>query len=335
MRFSHATRALTRTTTALALGATLVTALVPPVAAEAGARPTTVRIGYQKIGDLLLLKGQGLLEKRFARDGITVQWVQFQSGPPLLEALNAGSVDFGYTGDAPPIFAQAAGTNLVYVAYTPARGRGEGILVHKDSGINTLADLRGKKIAFTRGSSANNAAVKFIEKGGLRYDQVNTLYLQPADAAAAFQSGSIDAWVIWDPFFALYQRLPNAKVLATDEDVAPSNAFYLSRRDFATRYPQVVSEVIAELDTVSHWGHAHPQEVAHILSQASGVDESVELVATERKDFGVAPLTADVVHQQQDIADTFARLGLIPHPVDVKVAVWTPARATAQAETQR
>ncbi|MGD1067954.1 MAG: sulfonate ABC transporter substrate-binding protein [Vulcanimicrobiaceae bacterium] len=335
MQFSHAVRTLTRTTTALALGAMLVTALAPPVAAE-GAKPITVRIGYQKIGDLLLLKGQGALEKRFARDGITVQWVQFQSGPPLLEALNAGSIDFGYTGDAPPIFAQAAGTNLVYVAYTPDRGRGEGILVHKDAGITTLADLRGKKVAFTRGSSANNAAVKFIEKGGLRYDQVNTLYLQPADAAAAFQNGSIDAWVIWDPFFALYQRLPNAKVLATDEGVAPSNAFYLSRRDFATRYPEVVSAVIAELDAVSHWGHAHPQEVAHILAQASGVDESVELVATERKDYGVAPLTPDVVHEQQDIADTFARLGLIPHTVDVKVAVWTPGvRATAQAGTQR
>jgi aliphatic sulfonates family ABC transporter substrate-binding protein len=335
MQVPYALRVLTRTAITLALGATLVTALAPPVAADA-TKPTTVRIGYQKIGDLLLLKGQGLLEKRFARDGIAVQWVQFQSGPPLLEALNAGSVDFGYTGDAPPIFAQAAGADLVYVASTPDRGRGEAILVHKDTGITTLADLRGKKLAFTRGSSANQVVVKVLAKANLRYDQVDTIYLQPADAEAAFQNGSIDAWAIWDPFFALGERLPNAKVLTTADGIAGSNAFYLARRDFATRYPQVVSGIIADLDTVSHWGHAHPREVAQVLAQASGIDPAIELVATQRKDFGVFPITPEVVRQQQEIADTFVRLGLIPRAVDVKVAVWTPAaRATAQAETQR
>jgi sulfonate transport system substrate-binding protein len=304
------------------LAAAVFLAALTPASAD-NAAPKTLRIGYQKIGDLLLLKEQGTLEKRLGKDGIAVEWVQFQSGPPLLEALNAGSIDLGYTGDTPPIFAQAAGTDLVYVASTPNRGRGAGIVVHGDGSIKTIADLRGKKLAFTRGSSAHNFVVKALEKGGLKYDDVQIVNLQPADAAAAFQNGSIDAWAIWDPFFALAERYPNARVLTSAQGVATTNVFYLARREFAARAPHVIAAAIDELDRTSRWAHGHLDEAAADTAKVSGLDVAVEKVAAARKDSGVHPLTADVVREQQSIADVFAKLGLIPHAVDVRSIVWT------------
>jgi len=311
---------LTRRTAALALSAFVFTALTPVQAA--GDKPTTLRIGYQKIGDLLLLKDRGTLERRLAKDGITVEWKEFPSGPPLLEALSAGAIDFGYTGDTPPIFAQAAGTGLVYVASTPNRGRGEGIIVRDATGIKTLADLRGKKLAFTRGSSAHNFAVKTLEKAGLKYTDVQISYLQPADAEAAFQNGSIDAWAIWDPFFALAEKIPNTHVLTNGLGIAPTNVFYVARRDYADKAPSVIAAMIDELDKTSHWAQTHLDDAAADTAKVSGLDVAIERAAVGRKEFGVTPLSPGVISEQQAIADTFAKLGLIPHPVDVRTIVW-------------
>jgi sulfonate transport system substrate-binding protein len=140
-------------------------------AMPAAAEDKVVRIGYQQTGILVVAKQQGTVEKRLAKDGVTVSWVQFPSGPPLLEALNAGSIDFGYTGDAPPIFAQAAGADLVYVAASPADGVGEALIVKPDSAVKTVAELTGKRIGLTKGSSAHNFLIVALEKASLRFDE--------------------------------------------------------------------------------------------------------------------------------------------------------------------
>jgi len=310
----------TRRAFAFVLTALIAVAFAPAGAADTA--PTTLRIGYQKIGDLLLLKERGTLEKRLARTGVTVTWVEFPSGPPLLEALNAGSIDLGYTGDTPPIFAQAAGTGLVYVASTPNRGRGEGILVHDNSGIKTLADLRGKRLAFTRGSSAHNFAVKTLEKAGLKYEDVTVSYLQPADAQAAFRNGSIDAWAIWDPFFAAAEREPGTHALITGLGIAPTNVFYVARREYVQKAPAIIDATIDELNATSHWAQTHLDEAAADTARVSGLDVAVERAAAGRKEYGVTALTPGVVSEQQSIADTFAKLGLIPHPIAVREIVW-------------
>ncbi|HTJ25741.1 MAG TPA: sulfonate ABC transporter substrate-binding protein [Candidatus Limnocylindria bacterium] len=307
-----------------ALVALIVVLAAVRVPARAVTGPAELRIGYQKDGSLLILKQQGLLAKRLAARGTTVRWIEFQAGPPLLEALNAGSIDFGATGDTPPIIAQAAGANLVYVASVPNPGRGSAILVRADAGITKLADLKGKRVAFTRGSSSHNVVVRALAKAGLSYGDIQAINLQPADAEAAFRNGDVDAWAVWDPFFALGQRLPGARVLTTAEGVAASNGFFLASRDYATRYPDVIATTVEELDRASRWTERHQSDLAQVLANATGVDLAVEKVAAARGNYGVHFISDDVVREQQSIADTFAKLGLIPHPIDVRSIVWTP-----------
>jgi aliphatic sulfonates family ABC transporter substrate-binding protein len=177
-----------------------------PVAAHAAG--LELRIGYQKNGTLLVMKHLGTLERRLAPQGVSVAWHEFNSGPPMMEALNAGSVDFGATGDMPPLFAQAAGAPVVYAAYQPSPGGSAAILVRQDGPIRVLGDLRGKRVAFVKGSSAHNVVVRVLRAAGLTYGDIHPVYLAPADATAAFRQGAVDAWSIWDPFYAIAQQDP-------------------------------------------------------------------------------------------------------------------------------
>jgi sulfonate transport system substrate-binding protein len=221
----------------------LAIAALPSAARAAGSR---LRMGYQKNGALLILKQKGTLESRLAERGVAVSWHEFPSGPPLLEALNADGIDFGATGDTPPLFAQAAGADLVYVAYQPAPGKSSAILVRADGPIRALGDLKGRSIAVTKGSSAHNVLVQALKRAGLAYGDIRPVYLQPPDAAAAFRQGAIDAWSIWDPFYAIAERDPGTRVLTTAETVAPSNSFFLARRAYAVESAPVVAAVIEE-----------------------------------------------------------------------------------------
>jgi sulfonate transport system substrate-binding protein len=293
----------------------------PALAAE---RSAELRIGYQKIGALLILKEQGLLDKRLAEAGVTVKWVQFQSGPPLIEALNAGAIDFGYVGDTPPLFAQASGVPFVYVASIPQPGKSNAILVRNDSGIKSTSDLRGKKIALVKGSSAQNVLVQVLQKANIPLDDVSPVYLQPADAGAAIQSGAVDAWSIWDPFYAVGERYPGVRVLTDAVGVAPSNAFFLASREYARHNQATIQTVVEEARRAWHWAQGHQDELARVLADASGVDLAVEKVVAARTNYEVFYITSDIVRQQQAIADTFSKLGLIPHPIQINEVVWTP-----------
>jgi sulfonate transport system substrate-binding protein len=284
-------------------------------------RVNEIRIGYQKNGVLPLLKQQGRLEERFRPQGIAVKWVEFSFGPPLLEALNVGSIDYGTTGDAPPIFAQAAKANLLYVAALPASGATEAILVPQDSPIRTLADLKGKRIGVAKASSAHNTTVAALEKAGLSYTDVTPVYLPPADAAAAFARGAIDAWTIWDPFYAIAQR-GKVRVLAEAGQVHRANSFFLANREFTGKHPELVGALNDELAKASIWAETHHAEVAAFLSEATGVDIESERRAVDRTAFRLSPVTDEIVAVQQEVADRFYKLGLIPKPVVVRDIVW-------------
>jgi aliphatic sulfonates family ABC transporter substrate-binding protein len=324
---------LSRFTFGLALAALVATSAAPLSADQA----KELRIGYQKDGVLLIVKQQGALEKRLAQAGVKLSWVEFQSGPPLLEALNSGAIDIGQTGDTPPIYAQAAGSKLVYLAAAPDLGKRSGILVRADSGITKVADLKGKRVAFTRGSSAHNVVVRLLANAGLTFADIQPVDLQPADAAAAFRNGGIDAWAIWDPFFALGQRFPNARTL-TDAEKAPSNRFFLAGADYAAQNPDAVSTFVQELDRASRWATAHPADLATLFSSVTGVDPDVEKIVAARDVYTIHYLDNAIIHQQQQIADAFQQLGLIPHAVDVRAIAYVPSAkaraALAQAERQ-
>ena len=310
-----------RTTVGLLFAAVAgVMAAGMPAMAQAQARGE-VRIGYQKYGTLTLLKGRGTLEKRLAEQGVGVKWTEFPAGPVLLEGLNVGSIDFGTVGEAPPIFAQAAGANLVYVGNEPPSPASEAIVVPKGSSLRTLADLKGKKVALNKGSNVHYLLLKALEKAGVAYADIQPVFLPPADARAAFERGSVDAWAIWDPFLAAAEKQIGARVLADGKGLVANYQFYLASRTYAEKNPEILRIVLDEVAKVDEWGRNNPDEVATILSAQTGLSRDVVALAASRYAYGVKPVSVDVIASQQKVADAFSSLKLIPKPIVVKDAL--------------
>jgi sulfonate transport system substrate-binding protein len=300
--------------------AALTAALVRPAISAEPLKE--LRIGYQKIGALLIVKAQKTLEQRFESQGVSVRWVEFAFGPPLLEALGAGAIDYGYTGDSPPIFAQAARANLLYAGAIPARGYGQAIVVPAASSIQDVSGLAGKKVAVAKASSAHNLLVAALESVKLSWSDISPVYLAPPDAAAAFVRGAVDAWSIWDPFLAIAELKQKARALPLEMSVSAQNSFFLVNGDFAAKHPDVVATINGAIAAATTWADQHRDRVAAILSQASGVDLAAEQRSVNRAEFTFGPLNDDVLAQQQGVADRFQRLGLIPAPIRVRDIVW-------------
>ena len=294
------------------------------LAAPAAAGDRLIRIGYQKYGTLVLERARGTLERRLAPLHVRVTWTEFLGGPALLEAMGADSIDFGITGDAPPIFAQAAGVPLVYVAVEPASPHGEAVIVPAGSPIHGIADLRGKKVALNKGSNVHNLLVRVLAAGGLTVADVQPVYLKPSDARAAFEGGDVDAWAIWDPYLAAAETALQTRQVSDgvhDGRVIDENReFLLATRDYAAANVELVRNVVADLKETEAYGAAHHNEVVRLLAPAMGMDPAAVARAVDRLAFGVQPVDAHVLASQQDIADTFARLQLIPAPITVKDA---------------
>ncbi len=305
------------------------TASLPNAAPVSTNRPsealkTVIRIGYQKYGTLFVVKARGNLDERLKREGVSVQWLQFPAGPQMLEALNAGSIDYGSTGETPPILAQAAGAPLVYVANEPADPTGEAILVSKNSAIKTVADLKGKKVALNKGSNVHYLLVQALAKAGLKYTDIQTSYLAPADGRAAFEKGDVDAWVIWEPYLTVAQKALSARVLQDGQGLVANRQFYLAAKPFAEQYPDRVKVILDETQNVDSWSKAHPEDAARILSPQIGIDVATLTTILKGRPSGLKLIQPDVVAYQQQIADSFVTLGLVPKPIVVKDVAQAP-----------
>lgn len=299
------------------------TAAVATLSSRASAKADVkeIRIGYQKNGVLVIARQQSILEKHFNPLGIEVKWVEFSSGPPMMEAMNVGSIDYGAVGDSPPVFAQAAGAAIVYAAGQPITN-GQGILVPPNSAIRSIADLKGKRVGFTKGSSAHNIVVQTLEKAGLTYADITPVYLTPPDAGPAFANGGIDAWSIWDPYFAIGETRQNGRVLVNASDITRSNSFYIANRDFAKNHAAVLQEIIDLTSSAAKWAESHRDEVARSLSAITGIPLDIQTVAANRSSFAVGPITDDIIATQQGVADRFFKLGLIPRQIAIRDIVW-------------
>ena len=285
-----------------------------------------LRIGFQKSASLFVLqKAQGTLEKRLAPQGVAVKWVEFPAGPQLLEGLNVGAIDVGFVGEAPPIFAQAAGARFVYVGNDPAAPLAEALVVPKDSPLKSVADLKGKRIALNKGSNVHYLLVKLLEKNGLKYSDITPVFLPPADARAAFEKGAVDAWVIWDPFLAAAEHQINARQLADGTGLVHSYSYYLAQTDYAKANPHVIGELFANTQEAAKFVQADVPRAAALVAPLQGLDAAVVETSLKRYRFGVVPLTPAVAAEQQKVADTFYELKLIPKPVRIADALPAPA----------
>lgn len=299
-----------------ATAASAVATAAPSAWAQAPGAARVLRVGHQK-GWLSILKGRGTLEKRLAPLGVKVTWTEFNAGPVQLEALNVGSIDFGDVGEAPPIFAQAAGAPLVYAGATVPRPALEAVIVPSGSPIRSVADLKGKRVAYNKGSNVQYFLVKLLEKNGLKYSDVQSIFLAPADARAAFERGAIDAWIIWDPFLAAAQKQLDARLLADATGVVNNRAYYFTSRDFSTKNADVLRIAIEEVNAIDTWASKNKAAAAAELSAVLGLDKSITELYVSRAKYGTAAVTRQILAEQQAIADTFFDLKLIPKKLNL------------------
>uniref|UniRef100_UPI0038BA0416 aliphatic sulfonate ABC transporter substrate-binding protein n=1 Tax=Paraburkholderia sediminicola TaxID=458836 RepID=UPI0038BA0416 len=296
--------------------------------------PVKLRIGYQKSSTLItVLKARGSLEQALAPLGVSITWNEFASGLPLTEALNADAVDFSAdVADTVPVFAQAAHARFVYVAQEAPSPGAQAIIVKRDGPLHTLADLKGQRIAVTKAAGSHYLLLAALAKAGLAPADVRISYLTPADGRAAFERGSVDAWITWDPYVAAVDKAPDVRILANGEGLASYQRYYLASSSFAAAHPDVISIVFAQLTSAGGWVRSYPDDAAKLLAPIWGLDAATIERANGRRSYAVRAVDAQNFGEQKKIADTFYRAGLLPAPVDTATALrWN--FTTKRAET--
>ncbi|BBL19356.1 MULTISPECIES: aliphatic sulfonate ABC transporter substrate-binding protein [Acinetobacter] len=285
----------------------------------------TLAVGYQKSSlNLLVARQQQLFEQQFP--GVQVAWKEFPAGPQMLEALAVGAIDFGAVGNTPPVFAQAAGKDLKYIGYEVVPQNAQALLIPADSSIRTLADLKGKRIAVQKGSSAHELLAKALQKAGLSWQDIQPIWLPPADARAAFDKQSIDAWSIWEPYLSAAELDAKAKVLIDGQAFARTYSFYIANPQFIEQHPGATEKILQSLNTADQWVLQHQQQALKIYQQSTGLKQNIaqRVIDKRLKPSPIYSLKPEVVQAQQEIADLFQQVKLIPKSIQVSQVVWVP-----------
>jgi sulfonate transport system substrate-binding protein len=277
----------------------------------------TLNVGDQKgTGAEAVLSAAGLLNTL----PFKVSWSDFTSGPPMLQAMASGSVDIGGVGDAPPVFAASGGEAVEIVGARQTNGDQDALLVPKGSPITSISQLKGKKIAYASGSSANYNLLTVLNKASLTTKDVNLVNLQPADALAAFTSGSVEAWDVWPPYVQQVAAQNGAKVLATGSGFGNPFSFEVASKS-AVADPKKAAAIKAYLTILNKgyvWTAAHPSQWAAAWAKATGLPLSV--MQTAAKTDGTTPvaITDDTTTAENKLVEQFFAAGLIPSKVDMK-----------------
>ena len=283
----------------------------------------TLSIGYQKSSlNLLVARQQKLFEQEFPH--AKIEWKEFPAGPQMLEALAVGAVDFGAVGNTPPIFAQAAGKDLSYVGYELVPANSQALLIPKSSGIQSIQALKGKRIAVQKGSSAHELLAKVLQKAGLSWQDIQPIWLPPADARAAFDKQSIDAWAIWEPYLSAAEQDAHAKVLIDGTAFPKTYSFYIGNPKFIAAHPQATAQFLHGLNQADQWVLKNQAQPLTVYTQSTGLQTSIaqRVIDKRLKPSPIQTLTPEVVQAQQQIADLFQQVQLIPKNIQVQTTVW-------------
>jgi sulfonate transport system substrate-binding protein len=273
---------------------------------------------------LAVLEKQGTLEKALEPLGYKVEWLEFAAGPQQLEAIKVGALDLASTAESPPVFAQASGTDLVYLATTPRNGKPVALLVAKDSPVKSIKDLKGKKIAFQKASIGHYLLVKALEKEGLKLSDVESVFLPPPDANVAFSQGKVDGWFIWDPFITRAEQSKVGRILLDGETLRDTTNFYSTNRQFAKENPEALKVFFQELEKAEIWTRDHKKEVSQLLAPVTQLSPEVLDIMHDKYEYGLRPITPAIISKQQEVADLWYSLKLVPVKVDVQKGFLTP-----------
>ncbi|MEV5144623.1 ABC transporter substrate-binding protein [Streptomyces sp. NPDC052727] len=281
-----------------------------------GKGSVTLNVGDQKGGSEAILRAAGELKNLDYK----IKWSTFTSGPPLLEAVNAKAVDIGGVGNTPPVFAAGAGSKITVVAAWHGTSKGDTILVPNGSQLTGPRQLKGRSVAVAQGSSAHYQLVASLEAAGLTFADVKVKYLQPADALAAFTSGKVDAWAVWDPYTSQILQARQGRVLTTGDGITNGLTFQVAA-PAALKDPKktaAIKDYLARLRRATAWVYDHQEEWAKVWAKDTGLPYEVALASVKRTNSTRVPVAVDkqLVASEQRIADAFTELKLIPRKVD-------------------
>jgi sulfonate transport system substrate-binding protein len=275
----------------------------------------TLTVGDQKGGSKALLAAAGDLYDLPYK----ITWKSFTSGPPLLEALNAGAIDVGGVGNTPPLFAAAAKSKIEVVSGATMGAEGDTIVVPKDSPIKSVADLKGKKVAVAEGSSANYNLLAQLDKAGLSYKDIEVKALQPADALAAFTNKHVDAWAIWDPYTSQAELEANARILVDGGGLVNGMTFQAANPDALDdkATSAALKDYLGRIAKAQVWSNTHRDEWAKVWAEETGLAPEVTRRAVDRRTAKPTPISTDITSSEQEMADAFVAAGILPEKFDV------------------
>ena len=284
-------------------------------ASSADLSKVTLRVGVQKDGIRAVLERTGALKDA----PYDVAFSTFQFGPPLVEAAGADKIDLAWVGSTPPIFGAAAGSDFKIIAAVKERDAQENsILVPEGSPIRRVEDLKGKKVAVPKGSSAHGLLLNALRRAGLSASDITPVFLPPADGLAAFSRGSVDAWTVWDPFTIQARDQLGARAITGGEpdeaglgfEIASSKAL----EDPAKR--AAIADYVQRLSRAWKWAGEHPDAWGDAWSKDSGLPASVTRKAARVKASDIVPIDDAIVTRQQRLADLLREEQVLPGKVD-------------------
>jgi DNA-binding NtrC family response regulator/ABC-type nitrate/sulfonate/bicarbonate transport system substrate-binding protein len=291
----------------------------PPAARGTGLRE--LRVGYQKFGILNLLRARETFEELLSTHGISLRWIEFPAGPQLLRAMAEGHVDFGSTGEVPPILAQSAGAPIVYAAYEPAVPQGVAVVVPRDSTIRNIIDLQGKRVKFNKGSNVHYLLIRALESNGMSLHDIDMV--DATQDRGVFMNGNdADGWALWDPLLTIAQRSGEVRILFDGDGLVQNHQFHIVRRDFAETYPDILNTLLESIGQVGQQATSNPLATARAASTKIGIDVPTLEITFGRLTHGTQPMDQTIIWEQQKIADRFYALGLIPRAIAVREMIW-------------
>lgn len=281
---------------------------------------TTVTIGYQKADPVDIARARGEFAKKMQKKGYKVVFKEFQDGTALTTALQSGDIDYARIGDVPPVTGQANGLGFVYIAAGSDKVKGSGIEVKKTAGITSVADLKGKTIAYTKGTSAQFMVIQALKQAGLTTDDVKLVNMDQSAAAVAFAKGTVDAWATWDPYTSTAEVNADATLLVDGAGLAKNRDFIVATKQYAAKH-QTVSKYLTEyLAEDMSWANTHKPQLITMLTKMLKLKRSIVTKMVNRREYSMGQVTTSILQEQQTIADVFYAEGVISKKIDVTAA---------------
>lgn len=291
-----------------------------------GIKAKVLRMGYQSAGDLV--RNRQVLEKRLDPLGIKVEWLQFVQGPQLMEGMRAGKVDVGSVGETPPIFAQVAGSDLVYVVgtqRTPTTGTSSVIAVPPESPLQKFEEIKGQEVYFQKGSASHYFILRALQSIGLTIKDIKIKSIPTIEARAAFLEGRIPVWMTGDPHYAIAQKMGRIRVLRDSVGLDSPGGYYIADRKFAEENTGLLKIIIEELHALDKWAESNRDEVKKLMITEQKLDEDVAARVMSRRTFaGRRGLSPALIAEQQRVADLFFQEGVIPKKININDALLSP-----------